>query len=102
MTVSDDTYVWRFTPVAAADDPWWQGRPVWRDFRVVAANPGAAIVAAARHDELMRGFDPVGDAQDRQGRRSGFEDPRLYRCDRLARVDPLEMPAGALILARPI
>jgi hypothetical protein len=100
MTSLNDAYIWRFTPVAAAHDPWWQGRPVWLDFRVVAATAGAAIVAAARHDEVVRGFDPIVDAQDRQGRRSGFVDPRLYRCDRLAWVDAREAPPGSLVLAR--
>jgi hypothetical protein len=96
MLPGEELYIWRFTPVAAPDDPAWQSRDIWADFTIVAATAGEAILLAARHDELEHGRN-VEDSQDRQQLRSGLEDPLLYRLDRLEPADPLETPRGTVI-----
>lgn len=49
---------------------------------MLAPTPGAAILAAERHYEKTRGIS-AQDSQDRQQVRSGFEDIKLYRMDRI-------------------
>jgi len=92
-------HVWRLTPVASPDDPTWQGRRIWSQVDVVAASAGEAILLAARYDEEKGGRD-AADSQDRQQLRSGFEDERLYRADRLEDALPAGAQAGQVILAR--
>ena len=96
--ISDPTsyYVWRFTPVARPDDPAWQGREIWADFQIVAANAGEAILLASRQDELLRGRS-TSDSQDLQQLRSGFEDSLLYRVDRMDVVEASEQPPGTVV-----
>jgi hypothetical protein len=92
-------HVWRLTPVARPDDPTWQGRRIWTQLDIVAATVGEAILLAARYDEDQGGRD-TADSQDRQQLRSGFEDERLYRADRLDDAPPDGAQAGQVILAR--
>jgi hypothetical protein len=93
---SEQLYLWKFAPIARPDDPAWQGRQIWADFRIVAATAGEAIWLASRHDHAERGIS-VERAQDRQQLRSGLEDPRLYRLDRLQPVDSARLPRGTVI-----
>jgi hypothetical protein len=92
-------HVWRLTPVARPDDPTWQGRRIWSQLDIIAASVGEAILLAARYDEQEAGRDTT-DSQDRQQLRSGFEDERLYRADRLEDAPPVGAVAGQVILAR--
>jgi hypothetical protein len=92
-------HVWRLTPVARPDDPTWQGRRIWSQLDIIAASVGEAILLAARYDEGKAGRD-TADSQDRQQLRSGFEDERLYRADRLEDAPPASAVAGQVILAR--
>lgn len=94
--LSQQLYVWRFTPVAARDDPGWQGRPIWTDLQIVAATAGEAILLASRYDQAARGLSNQ-DSPDRQQWRSGLEDPLLYRCDRLHPVTSPELKRGTVI-----
>ena len=74
-------YRWRFTPVAAADDPWWQGREVWDGLEVEAASAGAAQLEANRIYLIrLAESQPFRAEQDIN---PGFDDPRLYRIDRI-------------------
>jgi hypothetical protein len=82
---TETLFIWRFTPVARPDDPAWQGRAIWSDLRVVAPTAGAAILVAGRHYQEAHGIDTEA-SQDRQQVRSGFEDVKLYRLDRLEPV----------------
>jgi hypothetical protein len=88
-------HVRKFTPVARPDDPVWQDRPIWADFKIVAATAGEAILLARRYDACER----AGDVQGAEVRelRSGLEDPLLYRLDRLEAVDPLLLPRGTVV-----
>jgi hypothetical protein len=79
---TETLFIWRFTPVARPDDPAWQGRSIWSELRVVAPTAGAAILVAGRHYQSALGIDTEA-SQDRQQVRSGFEDVKLYRLDRL-------------------
>ena len=91
-------HVWQFTPVARADDPTWQGRTMWEDFRIVAPTSGVALLLAARYDEQSKNLS-VADSQDGQQLRSGLEDPRLYRIDQIGEADASESPTGTVIRA---
>jgi hypothetical protein len=94
--MNQQLFVWRFTPVARRDDPAWQGRPIWTDLRIVAATAGEAILLASRYDQAERGLSNEGPA-DRQQRRSGLEDPLLYRCDRLHPATSPDMSRGTVV-----
>lgn len=83
--------VWRLSPVAQTVDPAWQGRRIWTRVDVVAGTVGEAILAAVRHEQALTA-NTDQNSQDHQQGRSGFEDERLYRVDRL----PEAAPAGAL------
>lgn len=74
-------YRWKFTPVAEVDDPWWQGREIWTDLEVEAATAGEAQLEANRLF-LIRWAEtrPFRAEQDIN---PGFDDPRLYRVDRV-------------------
>ena len=91
-------HVWQFTPVARADDPTWQGRTMWQDFRIVAPTSGVAILLAARYDEQSKHLS-VADSQDGQQLRSGLENPRLYRVDQISEADATKTPTGTIIRA---
>ena len=95
--ISEQLYVWKFTPAARPDDPAWQGRTIWADFRIVAATAGEAILLASRHDAAWgsnHAHEPA--------RRSGLEDPWLYRLDRLHPVDAGECPRGTVVSKCPL
>lgn len=89
--MNQQLYLWQFTPVARRDDPAWQGRPVWTDLQIVAATAGEAILLASRYDQAERGLSG-------QERRSGLEDPLLYRCDRMHPAPP-EYVRGTVVFA---
>jgi hypothetical protein len=92
----ETSLLWRFTPVASPNDPTWQGRKVWSYLEIVAATSGEAILLAARYEETQAGRSTV-DSQDHQQLRSGFEDERLYRVDRLEASPPAGSVAGQVI-----
>lgn len=91
-----DLMVWRFTPVAEPVDPSWQGRRIWQKLDVVAGSAGEAILAAVRHDQSETGLTD-GQSQDHQQARSGFEDERLYRVDRLPEPPPSTAITGQVL-----
>jgi hypothetical protein len=92
----DELFLWKFTPVARPDDPTWQGRDIWSNYQIVAATAGEAILLASRSDEQEKGRS-VEASQDRQQLRSGFEDPLLYRLDRIDAVDPNKLSRGTVV-----
>jgi len=94
-----DLHVWQFTPVARPDDPAWQGRTIWEDFRIVAPTVGTAMLLASRYDEKLKGLS-TEDSQDRQQLRSGLEDARLYRIDRVYGAEPVDAPTGTVVRAQ--
>lgn len=94
--MSDQLHVWRFTPVAEPDEPAWQGRAIVKRLEIIASSAGQAILAAARWDEAETGRDPSPFAQDKQDRRSGFDDEKLYRVDQLD-LAPSGLRAGDVI-----
>ena len=95
--MNQQLYLWQFTPVARQDDPAWQGRSVWTNLQIAAATAGEAILLASRYDQAERGLSDQ-DSLDRQQRRSGLEDPLLYRCDRLHSAPP-DLVRGAVVFA---
>lgn len=78
--------LWKIEPVAASDDPAWQGRAQWASVVVRAANPAFAR-ALARALDTPDTAPEYGDEHPRLG--SGFSSEKLYR------VVPLESPAYA-------
>ncbi len=83
---------WKFTPVAAPADTWWQGREIWNDLEVVAATAGQARLEAERLFLIeWAKTQPLRAEQDIS---SGFDDPRLYRVDRIGEVDDGEPRSG--------
>lgn len=78
-------YRWKFTPVADPDDPWWQGREIWRDLEVAAATAGEAQLEANKLYLIrLAETQPLRAEQDIN---PGFDDPRLYRVDRISDAD---------------
>lgn len=73
--------LWRFTPVAAADDPQWQDHPRWEEVVVAADSLGEALMAAA-HD---LGPPPHPPGNESPIDSNGLDNEKLYRVDR---VDP--------------
>ena len=75
-----DRIVWKFSPVAHAEDPRWQGRQIARTLYVEAATSAEAIVAAQSWDTRnVSGHVGNESAHDH----SAFADEKLYRVDRL-------------------
>lgn len=93
------TYLWRLSPVARPDDPTWQGRRIWSELQIVAISSGEALILAARF-ALGQANEHTRGSQDRQQLRSGFEDERLYRIDRLDTRPPCSALSGHVMLAR--
>lgn len=74
-----DRTVWKFTPVAHAEDPRWQGRRIAETLFVTAPTPAEAMVTAARWDtQGIKGH--VGNESPHN--HSAFADEKLYRIDR--------------------
>lgn len=90
--------MWRVTPVADALDPTWQGRQIWTRIDVVAGTAGEAILAAIRYDQGLTGRTDET-SQDHQQGRSGLEDERLYRVDRLPDEAPRDATPGQVLFA---
>ncbi len=90
----EDLAVWRITPVANPADGAWQGRVIWRELQIIAANAGAAMLEAGRHANKARGISDVR-SLDNQQARSGFADEKLYRVDRTGAA--VTGPAGTVV-----
>lgn len=76
-----DRIVWKFTPVAHADDPRWLGRTSAETLYVAAPTSAEAIVAAAAWDAgTILGH--VGNESAHT--HSAFADEKLYRIDRVS------------------
>lgn len=74
-----DRIVWKFTPVAHAEDPRWQGRQIAQTLFVEAPTSAEAIVAATSWDSRnVSGHVGNESAHDH----SAFADEKLYRVDR--------------------
>ncbi len=79
--------------MAAADDPWWQGREIWTDLEVEASTAGLAQVEANRlYARRLLENEPLSVAEDIN---PGFDDPRLYRVDRIGETGDSDARAGA-------
>lgn len=76
--------VWKFTPVAAADDPRWLGRPRL-DLLLVEAETLAAALVVAADFELKKAPPQVGNESPSRG--AALADEKLYRVDRAAPDD---------------
>jgi hypothetical protein len=87
MKISGTLSVWKFTPVAR---PAWQGQ-----LHVAAPTSGAAILAAERHYQAACGISSKT-SQDRQQARSGFDDLKLYRVNRIESELPLSVDRSVL------
>ena len=81
--------LWTIRPVAGPDDPRWQGRTIWREIVVSAADPGEAAYIAERAAD-----DPAAPAigNESESRRHGFADEKLYA---IRRIPPDEAGAYA-------
>lgn len=88
--------LWRLRPVAEAQDPWWQNRRIWREAVVRAASPAEARLVAATLEA-----DPTEPLSGNESPdfRSGFLDEKLYRVDRLDRVDDAPEAGPAVLNA---
>lgn len=73
-------YLWRIVPVAPTNDSRWQDRPVWQEVVVRAESAAMARLTAETLDVDTDG-PPQGDGS--MSYKSGFEDDKLYRVDRL-------------------
>lgn len=102
-----DRIVWKFSPVAHAEDPRWQGRPTARTLFVAAPTSAEALVIAAAWD-TRHVTGHVGNESAHN--HSAFADEKLYRVDRAgaqesAALDPAEGPVwpaqDAVILDSP-
>ncbi len=76
--------LWKFTPVAVADDPQWLDFERWSEVVVRADSLGMALTVAAQG---------LGDAEHPAGNESpsgstGIGNGKLYRVDR---IDPADM-----------
>ena len=71
--------LWRLSPIAEADDAWWQGRRIWREVIVRADSAALARLAAAELEA-----DPAEPLSGNESPsfKSGFLDEKLYRVDR--------------------
>jgi hypothetical protein len=89
-----DRIVWKFTPVAQAEDPRWLNREIAQTLFVEAPTSAEAIVAAAAWDSRhVSGH--VGNESAHN--HSAFADEKLYRVDRTApeeaaKLDPASGP----------
>lgn len=89
-----DRIVWKFTPIAHAEDPRWLDRQIAHTLYVEAPTSGEAIVAATAWDSRnVTGH--VGNESAHN--HSAFADEKLYRVDRAAadeidRFDPATGP----------
>lgn len=94
--------LWRFTPVAAADDPQWQDHPRWEEVVVAADSLGEALMAAA-HD---LGTPPHPAGNETPNDTNGLGNEKLYRVDRvdledLHGVDRMPERSPAIVKAVP-
>ena len=88
-----DRLVWKFTPVAHAEDPRWLNREIAQTLFVEAPTPAEAIVAATSWDSRnLAGHVGNESAHDH----SAFADEKLYRVDRAApeEADKLDPASG--------
>ena len=90
--VENKSHRWKFTPVAAPDDPWWQGREIWAGLEVEAETAGGAQLAANKL-YLMR-LAETQPVRAEQPINPGFDDPRLYRVDRVGGASEHPNAAG--------
>lgn len=97
--MNEQLNLWRLSPVAQPNDPSWQGRRIWSELQIVAGAAGQALLLAARFDFEQAGIR-TPDSQDQQQLRSGFEDERLYRLDRLDAPAPEGSSAGDIVSAQ--
>ena len=67
--------LWIFRPVAAAHDPWWQGRTQYDRVVVRARNPAFARIVAQTLDTPDKALE-FGQQDPHLG--SGFKDEKLY------------------------
>lgn len=74
-----DRIVWKFTPVAHAEDPRWLGRRTAETVFVAAPTAAEAILAAADWDTANR---KGGVGNESRHDHSAFADEKLYRADR--------------------
>ncbi len=91
MATTTSLRLWRITPLAAPDDPYWQDRPIWLSVVVRAATAAEARVMAERlaRDRL----DPAGDLE-RADLGGGFDSEKLYRVTALEGPDAAEWGDG--------
>lgn len=75
--------LWRLVPVTDADDPWWLDHQRWDEVIVRADTLGLALSTANR--ALAVGDGQVGN--ESVDLRSGVDDQRLYRADRVRAGD---------------
>ncbi|WP_028792869.1 hypothetical protein [Thalassobaculum salexigens] len=90
-----DRIVWKFSPVAHAEDPRWLDREIAQTLFVEAPTSGEAIVAATAWDSRnVSGHVGNESAHDH----SAFADEKLYRVDRATpqEIDTLETAAGPI------
>lgn len=90
-----DRIVWKFTPVAHAEDPRWQRREIAQTLFVAAPTSAEAIVAAAAWDSR----DVTGHVGNESAHNhSAFADEKLYRVDRATpeEIDTLDSASGPI------
>ena len=81
------TVLWTIRPVAGPDDPRWQGRTIWQEVVVAAADAGAAAMIAEQAAD-----DPAAPVigNESESRLHGFADEKLYA---IRRIPPDEASA---------
>lgn len=73
--------LWRITPIADPDDSRWLDHQRWEEVVVAAQSAGRALHLAA---EMESRAAPEGVGNESVPFKSGFEDEKLYRIDRLS------------------
>lgn len=70
--------LWRLSPIADADDAWWQNRRIWREVVVRAKSAAEARLVAAELETVPA--EPLS-GNESPSFESGFLDEKLYRVD---------------------
>ena len=87
-----DRIVWKFTPVAHAEDPRWLNREIAQTLFVEAPTSGEAIVAATAWDSRnVSGH--VGNESAHN--HSAFADEKLYRVDRAGTEEAAKLDSAS-------